>query len=68
LRASFRSSVGVRENVRRISPLNRRRLPNPAANAICAIGSRVSSSNFLAKCTRLVSATSIGVRAEMLHE
>ena len=58
--ASLRSSVGVRENVLRISPFADV-APNPAANAICEIGSRVSSISFLAKWTRRVQCDFEGV-------
>jgi hypothetical protein len=40
--------------------LNRRRLANPAANAIAAIGIAVSSISRLARCTRRVVATAPG--------
>ena len=58
--ALSRSSRGLARYVRRTASLKRRTLEKPAANAISAMGSRVSSISFLAKWTRRVCATSRG--------
>src|SRR5262249_38160255 len=59
-RRARRTALGGRRYAERNAALKRRMLVNPAANAIAPIGSAVSSTRTLARCTGRVVATAVG--------